>query len=243
MESIQIYLHSANADKFFNNSISDCEFLLPPIEIPDGFHIYLSVQSVSIPYSFYNVNSSTNLLSYTVNGTTTNLTITNGNYNITQLISFLTTNMTGFTISYNSITNKLIFTHSTYNFTINSTSTCLTIIGFSALSTYTSTSLTLTSSNCINIQTVKRINIASNLITYNINKANINNYSILCSIPINKPPFSVIEYSNVNHFRTNLFINNISNVKLRLLDENGTLLDLNGCHFCVTLQLDVEPFN
>jgi hypothetical protein len=243
MESIQIYLHSANADKFFNNSISDCEFLLPPIEIPDGFHIYLSVQSVSIPYSFYNVNSNTNLLSYTVNGATSNLTITNGNYNITQLISFLTANMTGFTITYNSITNKLIFTHSTYNFTINSTSTCLSIIGFNALSTYASTSLTLTSSNCINIQTVKRINIASNLITYNINKANINNYSILCSIPINKPPFSVIEYSNVNHFRTNLFINNISNVKLRLLDENGTLLDLNGCHFCITLQLDVEPFN
>jgi len=242
MESIQIYLHSANADKYYNNSVSDCEFILPPIEIPDGFHIYLSVQNVSIPYSFYNVNNDTNILAYTANGVTTTLTVTNGNYNITQLLSYLNTNMTNFTVTYNSITNKLTFTNSLYDFTINSTSTCLVMLGFGVGSTYTSTSKSLTAPNCVNIQTTKRINIASNLITYNINKSNLNNYSILCSIPINKPPFSVIEYANTNHFRTNLFINNISNIKIRLLDENGKLIDLNGCHFCITLQLDVEPF-
>ena len=44
MESIQIYLNSKNADKY-NNGSSDCEYDLPLIEIPDGFHIYLSVVS------------------------------------------------------------------------------------------------------------------------------------------------------------------------------------------------------
>jgi hypothetical protein len=241
-ESIQIYLHSANADKYYNNSVSDCEFLLPPIEIPDGFHIYLSVQNVSIPYSFYNINSSTNKLSYTLNNSVIILTLINGNYNITQLVTYLTSIMSNFTITYNIITNKLTFVHSTYDFTFNNASTCLLMLGFTSLISYTSSSLSLISVNCVNIQSIKRINLASNLITYNINKSTTNNYSILCSVPVNKPSFSVIEYNNLNNFRTNLFINNISTIKIKLIDENGNLIDLNGCHFCVTIQLDIESF-
>jgi hypothetical protein len=150
--------------------------------------------------------------------------------------------MNGFTITYNNITNKLTFVHSTYDFTFNSNSTCLFMLGFMSSTLYISSSLTLTSVNCVNIQFIKRINLASNLITYNINKSTLNNYSILCSLPVNKPPFSIIEYNNINNFRTNLFINNISSIKIKLIDENGNLIDLNGCHFCVTIQLDVEPF-
>ena len=67
MESIQIYLNSSNADKYFNGA-ADCEYLLPLIEIPDGFHIYLSVVSCLIPYSFYNINSSNNVLKYSFDG-------------------------------------------------------------------------------------------------------------------------------------------------------------------------------
>ena len=89
---------------------------------------------------------------------------------------------------------------------------------------------------------IKRINVGSNLITYNINKATINNYSILCSIPVNKPAYSLIEYNNTNHFRTNLFINLINVIKIKLMDETGELIDLNGNNYCMTLQIDVEPF-
>jgi hypothetical protein len=240
MESIQIYLNSSMADKYYD-SISDCEYLLPPIEIPNGFHIYLSVQNASIPFSFYNFNSLTNTLSYILNGITTNIIITEGNYNITQLITYLSS-VTPFTITYNSITNKFNFTHTTYNFTFKSTSLCLSMLGFIPLIDVSSTALSLTSTNCINIQNIKRINISSNLITYNISKGLLNNYSILASIPINKPAFTIIEYSNTNHFRTNLFINNITSIKIKLIDEYGRLINLNGQNYCLTLQLDVEPF-
>ena len=64
MESIQLYLNSNIADKYFDNQISNCEYILPLIEIPDGFHIYLSVVNCQIPYSFYNINSSNNKLIY-----------------------------------------------------------------------------------------------------------------------------------------------------------------------------------
>jgi hypothetical protein len=75
MESIQIYLNSLNADKYFNGSSSDCAFILPIIEIPDGFHIYLSVQKCLIPYSFYNINSTNNTLKYTANSINYSITI------------------------------------------------------------------------------------------------------------------------------------------------------------------------
>ena len=62
MESIQIYINSKTADQFLDNNISNAKYILPYIQIPDGHHIYISVQKCSIPYSFYNINSSNNNL-------------------------------------------------------------------------------------------------------------------------------------------------------------------------------------
>jgi hypothetical protein len=151
--------------------------------------------------------------------------------------------MSGFTISYNSITNKIKFSHSTYNFTILSTSTCQEILGFKNSTDYSSSSLSLTSINCVSLISIKCINVVSNLLTYNINKANPNNQSILCCIPITTQPNSIIEYKNNNNFRSNLFINQISNIIIKLTDQNNNTLDLNGLDFFMTIQLDIEKFN
>ena len=251
MESIQIYLNSNSADKYFDNNISNCEYKLPFIETPDGFHLYLSVVNCQIPYSFYNINSSNNKLVYQlfqiINNvetyfTAVTITIPVGNYSITTLMTTLKSLLTSsFTLSYNNTSNKLTFTHSTYNFILSSTSTCLSILGFSG-SSLKSTSLNLTSDSCVNMITIKNIQIQSNFVTYNISKSLVNNFSILCCIPINHVPFSMITYNNYNKFRTNLFVNHICHVRIKLTDEFGNLLDLNGCHYSLTLQLDVEAF-
>ena len=52
----------------------------------------------------------------------------------------------------------------------------------------------------------------------------------------------MITHNNYNHFRTNLFANQICCIKIKLTDEFGNLLNLNGCHYSLTLQLDVEQF-
>ena len=239
-ESFQIYLNSSSADNVNNNSFS---FTLPNLEIADGNYNYLSVQYANIPYSFYNINSTNNTLNYTLNSVNYTITITPGNYNITQLITALKTLMTGFTISYNSITNKITFSHSTYNFTFLSTSTCQEVLGFELKTSYTSSSLSLVSVSCISLISIKCINVVSNLLTYNINKSNPNNQSILCCIPITTQPNSIIEYKNSNNFRSNLFINQISTIVIKLMDQNSNVLDLNGLDFFLTIQLDIERFN
>jgi hypothetical protein len=246
MESIQIYLNSQNADKYFNGA-ADCEYLLPLIEIPDGFHIYLSVVSCLIPYSFYNINSSNNVLKYSFDGVSLfTLTIPIGNYNVNNLLSVLKTNISPqFTITYDNVKNKFTFTHATNDFMFMSSSTCLQILGFNnneTIASNPSASLSLTSVNCVNVYSIRTIQVNSNLITYNINKVQKNNFCILCSVPITCTPFSLIEYINRTNFKTNLFLNRISNIKIKLTDDNGNLIDLNGCHYSLTIQLDVISF-
>jgi len=239
-ESFQIYLNSASADSVSNYNYN---FVLPNLEIADGNYIYLSVQYANIPYSFYNINSSNNVLNYTLNFVNYTIAITPGNYNITQLITFLKSNMSGFTITYNSMTNKITFSHSTYNFIFLSSSTCQEILGFVKNTAYTSLGLSLISNNCVSLIPIKCINVVSNLLTYNINKSNPNNQSILCCVPVTTQPNSIIEHKNINNFRSNLFINQISNIAIKLTDQNNNALDLNGLDFFMTIQLDIEKFN
>jgi hypothetical protein len=247
MESLQLYLNSSNADKYLDNSKSHCEWILPMIEIPDGYHIYLSIQNCVIPYSFYNINSSNNQLIYYTNIQTTPIqnivTIPEGNYNINQLITTLKSLMLlNFNITYNNINNKITFTY-TSSFYISSSSTISEIIGFvKETDHYSDVNFTLTSVNNINMHPIKCINIVSNLMTFNINKSFVNNNSILCCIPINSQPYSLIEYHNTNNFRVNLFVNTISTIRIKLIDDNGNLLNLNGLNFSITIQLDIEAF-
>jgi hypothetical protein len=153
----------------------------------------------------------------------------------------MTTNMNGISILYNSITNKLTFSYSS-NFSLLSSSTCYSIIGFNKSTSYTSTNNILKSINCINMHQIKCINIVTNLSTYNINKAFQNNFSILSCIPVNSSPYSIIEYQNSNNYRCNLFMNELQTIKIKLVDEYENLINLNGCHFSLTLQLDVVSF-
>ena len=205
MESIQIYLNSQSADKSFKGA-ADCEYNLPLIEIPDGFHIYLSVVSCLIPYSFYNINNRNNVLQYSFDGITINtLSIPIGNYNVNSLLSVLKSNLVAFTITYDNIKNKFTFTHPTNNFMFMSSSTCLQILGFNNNETISSFIFSLTSVNCVNVYTIRTVQVNSNLITYNINKVQKNNFCILCSVPITCTPFSLIEYINKTNFKTNFF--------------------------------------
>jgi hypothetical protein len=243
IESIQIHLNSANATSYIGDSYSNCVFTIPTLEIPSQHQIYLSVKHANIPYSFYNIDTTNNTLIYIQNGTTTTLNIEPGNYNANQLSSYLTNNMTNFTITYNSITNKFLFTNSVYNFTISQLSTCLTMFGLISNAIYLSSSLkSLTSYQCANLQTKQCICISSNFQTGNINFTDILTRTILCSIPISTPPNSNIVYINSTNFRNNLYTNIINTICLKLIDQNNNIINLNGCHWSITLQLDVVNF-
>jgi hypothetical protein len=81
-----------------------------------------------------------------------------------------------------------------------------------------------------------------NFPTYNINVAQPYNQNILATIPVYVAPFSIITYSNPNNFRTNLYVNKLDQIQVRIIDNNGVLINLNGIQYQMTLQLDCIKF-
>lgn len=244
LESIQITLNSQYATRYVNKSHSNCDFYLPNIEIPIQHHIYLSVKSANIPYSFYNINSNNNNLTYYVNGVETILYIDVGNYNAVQLASYFTKWMPNFTVTYSSITNKFTFVHSLYNFTISSYSTCLKIIGFDPnLPLYLESILKeLTSVHCANMQSIQCINIKTNFPTGNIDSYDMKTNKTICCFPVSGMPYSNIIYENRTDFRSNLYTNILTYINIHITDQNNNIINLNGLDWTIVLQLDVVSF-
>jgi hypothetical protein len=92
-DTIEIYLNSKTANKQ-NNGTSDVTFHLPPIEVLKDEKAYVNVKQAVIPFSFYNVNETNNLLNFSIeisqqSFNTYSISIPFGNYNINQLISYL----------------------------------------------------------------------------------------------------------------------------------------------------------
>lgn len=241
IESFQLHLTSQSADKIYDGNNCNVEFYLPVIEIPSEYHIYVSVTHAVIPFTFYNINSTNNTLIYNVNGSVFTLTIPEGNYNITNLLNFLNLNMPSFTVTYNAINNKFTFVHSTYSFIFTNSSTCLSILGFIQQDN-NSSGLILISNRAVNLAPIRCICISSNLKTFNIDKSQNNNYSTICSIPINTQPYSIITYENKGNFRMNSYTNIINTIAIKLMDQNGNMINLNGANWSMTLQFDVVNF-
>lgn len=243
VESLQIYLNSRYANETVSDNTANCIYYLPSISIPDGHTIYLSLQNANIPYSFYSISSIDNTFSWGLVGDpATTYYVEPGNYNITQFIGVIQAAMgASYTISYSSITSKILITHSTSNFIIYA-ATINHVLGFSKTTNTTSAANLLYGRDCVNLNQIRAINVEINFPTYNVNVATPYENSILATIPVYVAPFSIITYQNANNFRTNLYVNKLDQIQIRLLSNDGNLIDLNGINYQMTLQLDCVKF-
>ena len=245
-EDIQIYLNSYYGLKRNTGNSADTDFYIPNINVDDGYYIYISLASATIPYSFYNITSLNNTLTYYItNGIQTTITITEGNYNIEQLISYINIKLTntGLSISYSKITNKVTFAHTTTSYYITGL-LFIELLGFTSGVLYNSNLLSVTSPFCINLHNNTSINVETSLSTYNIsNIPNMKqNRSILANIPITCAPFNLIIYKDANKNKCNIYMGQLNKISIRLLDNKGNLLNMNGMDYELILQIDVIPF-
>ena len=247
ISTICVFLNSKTANSYVNGYTSECMFVLPQLTIPKNRKISVSVQTASIPYSFFNVDDFNDKFDYTTttNGITStfHVIIPQGNYNVTTLITQLKLLMgANFNIVYNSLSNTYTFTNSLYEFSFLSASKCFELMGFNDGFTYSSVGKSLTSTISINMFTIRNIYISSNnFILNNINSSTPNNCSILVSIPIQSSANSVITY--INNYNTNNEVHSLHTLTLlhlKLTDQDGDILDLNGVHWSCTLQFDIS---
>lgn len=253
----QIHLSSASAYRIYDNNIAHAEYYLGNLQYESEYTIYLSVVHCIIPYSYYNINTTNNILNIVLLNsnnnsmplnTTINITLSPGNYNALNLLTELEKQLPTFKITYNPITNKYIFMHNDYDFiflgpsetAINST--CLSIIGFSNKD-HTSMNKILTSDSQVNLIPVQCICIQSSLNCGNYLGQNVNNHNILVSMPVLVQPFGVINYRNKTGYKINLNTCNLSYITLKLIDQKGNILQLdNNLHYSITIQLDIEQY-
>lgn len=248
-ESVEIYLNSKLANK--QNGTSNCVFHLPNIEVAKDELAYVNVKQAVIPFSWYNVNETNNVLDILIaNVRPYTINIPFGNYNINQLIAYLHSQFLLFLandkyliITYSTQTNKLLFTHSHYTFKLEYSSTCSELLGFNDNEDYYSTNISgnthiLESINSINLFVVRQIYIASdNFILNNINASNPNDTNILTSVSVTGNPNSIIHYENTTTRHLIHHLNNITNLNIKLLDQDNDLLNLNGVNWSITLEL------
>jgi hypothetical protein len=248
-DSLQIYINSKYADQFLDSTNSNILINLPYITVPNGHYIHLSVVNATIPFSFYTVNDSNHTIQINSIPTTGispagTYYIPNGCYNANQLASTLTNLIPSMVVTYNNILNIFFFTCSTTDFIIDITYTTATeLLGLSTNNLYnTSIGKVLRGYTLINLTRVRTVNIVCNYNTGNINILENNFYNTLCSIPVLSPPYSLITYTNPNNYSSNLYISEFNNITLKLVDQDGSPINLNGQYFNLTLQIDVLKF-
>jgi hypothetical protein len=243
-EILEIYLNSRKANNYYNGLISDSLYILPSIEITQDENALISIKNAVIPYSFYNVNITNSKLNYVIDGVSYSINLTFGNYNVNTLKAHLI-ELIGelFSITYVAKTNKFIFTHSTDDFIFLSSSNCFEILGFKDNFNYSSIDYSLTSTISINLFTIKNIYVCSNnFILNNIDSNNHNKSNIICSIPVNGSMNSILFYEdNTKHLVHKL--DNITNLRISLTDEDGELIDFNDVHYSITLEITIVKNN
>ena len=242
--STQIYLNSATADIYLNNSLkSNLVFIFrnPIVIHKNSIEVKVSLVNAQIPISWYLVNSTNNKFSITVNGEKTTYYFKIGNYNITTFISEWANSVgSNWNLAYSNITNKITFSYN-QSFTFSDDDNSIFgILGFSEGSQYNSSSNVLVAPFCCNFAGLTRLNIKSSC--FNLNNVDSLNKGInrtIAVIPVSSAQSGYVFYNNFTQYK-NVFKNHeISTIGIEIYDDFKNFIDFNNVDWTMTLQVDV----
>jgi hypothetical protein len=144
----------------------------------------------------------------------------------------------GWSASINRLTGVMSFTY-TANFSFLLDSTLFQVMGFSN-QTFTSTSFTLTADNLADFSGVRSIAVRSSTLSLTNRDCKSNSYSQnIQVVPVNQPAYGIIKFENVANFTCILNNNHLDGFDIQLIDDKGNHIDMNNCHWNMTVQLDI----
>ena len=224
--------------------------------------IYL--KKAFIPFSFYciSANQNNNRFQYTELQTTggtssVTLTIADGNYSISELLTDIQTRMDSlsasaglnfkYTCTYDVNTNKVSFliasgdnvSKTTLNFNtgVFASDSVRRVLGFSDADVEFTTSALATSDLQVDMADgLDSLHVKSNLVGDNIQSTvgAINGGELLI-IPVNLSPFSILYYEDANPFKHKLSANSIKNIEIKFSDNNDNIVDFNSIPYTLIL--------
>lgn len=224
--SSKIFLSSTGTNQVVNSSTlnTDITFYFDPILIPsyDKSHLVLGLEQASIPISINMINSKNNVM--VINATT--YTIPEGNYTITQMITYLNSVNANIQFQYNTIyttTNKITATI-TPTAPVVISGSASSILGFVA-GTYSNPHIF---TNVVNLTSTTGIIIQ----VENITTANRDNSgrtgATLARLPITCAPLRILQYFNATPFYTQIANRELTYFRIRLLNDDYSPLVLEG---------------
>ena len=213
----------------------------------NGRVVAYGLKSAVIPKTNYNIPAVRNTFTFNNSISTSTITITPGNYTMTELLAEITTqlNALGFdtyTVTYNSISGKVTFQSTLAAFTLNPTldtsqGSILYKLGFVPGIAYTGG--TVTSPNVADISGIKSAYIKIKQLTqYMKNTTNsVLNFKVDLTCPFGSIVFFADEGRYHQYFNSNKDnLGSMGFFDVTLVDEYGTLLDLNGRDWSFVIQ-------
>ena len=244
-----ISLNSNNATRYNNGEyLSDIVFdftnILSPSE--DIAYVEVGVGNAEIPATFYNVDITNNVFTYTiflVSAINYSIVIPPGNYNynslVTQMTTLFTANGHTFTMSLNRNSNILSMTYTSNGvWTEIQSSSIYYILGFNPNTIYNIVGNTITFPRLFNLLGQKKLKIySSNISVDSFDSVNTATNNLLCTISVNQPGFNLIIYTNIDGLYAHMRNRYLSTVDIQIKDELGNLINFNGINWTMTLNL------
>jgi hypothetical protein len=241
-----ITLNSQDGEKVNGTYLSNIKFNFSGLLQDDIYLIrtYITVLNAQIPVSFYIIDDTDNILYYTQNSVAKTITIPIGNYNGNQMVTLLNSsflaNGSSIVAALNSSTGILNFTISGgLSITFLSTSTIKSILGFS--SNISSTTL-ITLPYQLNLLGKKKIFINSNNLKNSaFTSKSLSSVQTIASIPVDQPPYSMINYVSVSDLEKNILFNRSLDVlDIQIVDEDNKYINFQNIDWSITLCLTIE---
>jgi len=215
--------------------------------------VHVSLMSVEIPYSFYNISNDleNNSLKYTYNGVLYNLSFGNRDYDIFQLIDYFNNSnnhiSTVFTTTYDTQENKIsMLNKSGATIVINWTQSNINKeLGYlvdeadeTVLNGFTSVSRFV-----INLATIHSILIkCPNVGSSNVISTRSGNSTILQKVSVDVNSFGIIYLNNQDYRQVTISqASVIDQLVFTITDQNNRMLQLNNVNFEFSILFEVFP--
>jgi hypothetical protein len=246
-EEYLVILDTRNASTYYNGSMySDVEWDLSDVisKPKKAIQYSVSVVNASIPigqYNIQNIDNTENTVTIVDSGYPNPiiLTIPNGNYTITSLLTDIQSRgPSQYVWTYIPYKNRISVSNPNVNFTLTVSNSLYEPLGFSKGVTYTSTSKSITSPNCVNMSGLKAINIhLDNVNTKSISSFTKSTSTIIGNIPVDVNSGGVVSYSLSNNYEIPVPINSLDSINIVLKDDVGHYINQNGISWAITLKM------
>lgn len=215
--------------------LSDVTFDVNGLLVADDSIVDINVALIhaEIPVSFYVINYTNNVFTYTISSVITNLNIPVGNYNVTSLFTYLQAN-TPLDFSFNKVSGIITITHPSTNFNVSGNAFGV-LLGFISGSSNNSLSNSLLANFPINLLGIKRLNITSNeIITHNFTAGKGYN-SLLASLAVDQPAYGLIVYENKSNVKHSVQLKELNKIDIMITDEKNNLINFNNIDWCLLI--------